>query len=792
MNLERERLALQHLEEALAWPPDEREQRLLQTLRHDPGLLTDVRELLRSAQAVNESLPTALPLAPVEDNTPPPERIGPYHLGELLGSGGMGRVYRAERADGAFERSVAIKLMRQTRLPALVAAQFARERRILAGLQHRNIAQLLDGGVTEDGHSYFVMELVSGRPITQYATEKNLPLTETLELFMQVCAAVQFAHARLVVHADIKPSNVIVDGEGVVKLLDFGVARVLAQANEGPESRPIGLTVSHASPARQRGESPTTLDDVYSLGVLLSELLSRFTPLPADLRSVVERARAQDPAQRYASVEALHDDIRRWLATLPVYAHRGDWRYVAGKFLSRHRFAVASGAVVAALLAAATVALAMMYVRAENSRAQAERARAQAEERFNDLRSLSRFVLFDIYDRLESVPRALTVRRDLADAGQRYLDRLAKDPAAPPEVRLDVIEGLRRIAQVQARPGWPSLSNAALAKRNLDRAEALAKTLPDDHAAERSLALARVALARARLSAWTDSDFKAAVQSLDTASANLNEALAANSKDPDALSVQTDIAVERAYALQFQGDYAKSIAVIEQALAEFNPEKEKTAEARRAAMLRRALLLDMFADNTYYSGNAAAAEKPYREELALLRQIETETPYDINAMRRVQRAEWALGSLLTELNRPAEGAQMLGHSVAMMDRLLLLEPDDKDLKRLASVTSSAYADALVALKRYDEAFPIYERSLAMRRARWDGAPTDWGAARDYAMALGTLADARAAAGQTRRACAAYTDTLAVFDKIRAAGRLTKLDEDNAVRSMKDHRAQHCR
>jgi serine/threonine-protein kinase len=790
MNLERERLALQHLEEALAWPPDEREQRLLQTLRHDPGLLTDVRELLRSAHAVNESLPTALPIAPVEDTTPPPERIGPYRVGELLGSGGMGRVYRAERADGAFERSVAIKLMRQTRLPALVAAQFARERQILARLQHRNIAQLLDGGVTDDGHSYFVMELVSGQPITQYATDKNLSLTGTLELFGQVCAAVQFAHARLVVHADIKPSNVIVDNEGVVKLLDFGVARALANS-EDPNLRPIGLTVSHASPARQRGESPTTLDDVYSLGVLLSELLARFAPLAPDLRAVVERARAQDPAQRYASVEALQGDIRRWTATLPVRAYHGDWRYAAGKFLSRHRFAVASGTVVAVLLAAATVALAMLYVRAERARAQAESARAQAEERFNDLRSLSRFVLFDIYDRLESVPRALTVRRDLADAGQRYLDRLARDPAAPPEVRLDLIEGLRRIAQVQARPGWPSLSNAPLARRNLDQAEALAKTLPDSHAAQRALALSRVALARARLSAWSDSDFKAAVQSLGIASANLSEALRANPKDPDALSVQTDIAVERAYALQFQGEYAKSIAVIREALTQFDPANEKTPEARRAAMLRRALLLDMFADNTYYAGDAAAAEKPYREELALLRQIQTETPYDINATRRVQRAEWALGSMLTELNRPAEGAQILAHSVAMMDQLLLLEPDDKDLRRLASVTSNAYADALVALKRYDEAFPIYERSLAMRRTSWDNAPADWGAARDYAMALGTLADARAAAGQIQRACAAYTDTLAVFDKIRAAGRLTKLDEDNAVRTMKDHRAKQC-
>src|SRR6185312_14695305 len=141
MDVERERRALEHLEDALTWPPEEREQRLVTALRHDPEMLTDVRELLRSADAVNESFPTSLHVALPEDLAPPPENLGAYRVGELLGSGGMGRVYRAERADGAFERTVAIKLMRRTHLPTLVAQQFARERQILASLQHRNIAQ---------------------------------------------------------------------------------------------------------------------------------------------------------------------------------------------------------------------------------------------------------------------------------------------------------------------------------------------------------------------------------------------------------------------------------------------------------------------------------------------------------------------------------------------------------------------------------------------------------------------------------------------------------------------------
>jgi tetratricopeptide (TPR) repeat protein len=795
MNLERERLALKHLEDALTWPPEEREQRLAVALQHDPALLTDVRQLLRSAKAVNEELPTELPVLALEDFAPPPERIGPYRLNEELGSGGMGRVYRAERADGAFERTVAIKLMRRTRMPAVVEAQFARERQILAGLQHRNIAQLFDGGVTPEGHSYFVMELVSGSTITTYATTKTLSLEATLQLFMQVCAAVQFAHAHLVVHADIKPNNVIVNDEGSVKLLDFGVARVLAaDASDDPAQRPVGLTLHYASPARQRGESPTTLDDVYSLGVLLAELLERFTKVPPDLRAICACARALEPGDRYASVEALRDDIQKFLATLPVRAYRGNWRYVSGKFFARHRVATVLASVALVLLAGATVALAYLYFRAEHARAEAERARSQAEERFADLRSLSRFVLFDVYDRVEAIPRALALRRDLADAGQRYLDKLSQVPNAPTDVRLDMIEGLRRLAQVQASPGNPSLSNVPLARQNLERAEKLAIRLPEEplDAGRRAHVLARIALARAVLLAWTDSDFDGAQKALDRSGTLLDEAKRANPVSAEVQALQDDIAIERAYTLNWQGEYAKAIAVSREALERTMPRIVESAETRRSAMLRRARLLDRFAESTYYAGDAAASEKPYREELDLLRAYAAEMPYDMNATRRMQRAEWALGSVLTEINKPAEGAQILAHAMGVAEQLQLLEPEDKDLARLSSVTANAYADALVALHRYSEAFPIYERSLALRRKRWDDAPTDWGAARDYAMALGTLGDARAAAGQTGRACTIYADTLSTFDKIRAAGKLAKLDEENGVRMVRGQVAKYCR
>ena len=793
MDLERERLALLHLEDALTWPPDEREQRLLDAIGHDTVLLTEVRELLRAAQSVDDALPTALPIGMRGADAPPPLEIGPYRLKGLLGQGGMGSVYRAERADGAFERTVAIKLMRKTRVPELVAAQFARERRILAGLQHRNIAQLLDGGVTPDGQSYFVMELVTGRVITHYAAQEKPSLRDLVQLYLQVCSAVQFAHSRLVVHADIKPNNIIVTDDGVAKLLDFGVARVLAEADESAEARPpMALTLGYASPARQRGESAGTADDVYSLGVLLHALLAPLRDVPDDLRAIYDRARALNPEDRYASVETLAADIQRWLDSFPVQAHRGDWKYSAGKLFVRHRLGVAAGGVALVVLAGAITGLALLYTRAEH-------ARARAEERFTDLRSLSRFVLFDVYDRLESAPRALAVRRDLADAAQRYLDRLARDPEASEAVRLEVIEGLRRLAQVQANPGAPSIANEQAARRNLERAEALAAALPAHTAdqRERAITLARIALARGRLEGSLDEDFPAAQRSLEHAKTLLEQASGAVSSNDEAshaelTALQIEVTAERADLLLWQGRYAESIAMVKTALATLDGlPPPRTTERMRAARLNRVRLLDIYAENHYYTEDYATAEKAYRDELDVVSRSRAEEPDDLAVTRRFMRAEWALAEDLLELKQPVEAERLLRDAVSIADTLRLFEPHDRDLERTAVVMLTAHARSLTALNRHREAVPLLERGVAMRRHLWDQSPGDWGSARDYAMGLGSLADGLLAANDMPGACRAYAETLATLDKIRAAGHLAQLDEDHVTRIARERQSQHC-
>ncbi|MBZ5679271.1 MAG: serine/threonine protein kinase [Acidobacteriia bacterium] len=219
-------------------------------------------------------------------------RIGAYDILEEIGHGGMGEVYRAVRADGQFTKEVAIKLVRGGLGTEFVIERFRQERQILAGLDHPNIARLLDGGSTEDGIPYLVMELVRGTPIDQYCATHGLDISSRLKLFLQVCAAVQYAHQRLVIHRDIKPGNILVTEEGVPKLLDFGIAKILDPDASSETTLSHPLTPQYASPEQIRGEPITTATDVYSLGVVLYQLLTGHSPYPRNTRTPHELARA--------------------------------------------------------------------------------------------------------------------------------------------------------------------------------------------------------------------------------------------------------------------------------------------------------------------------------------------------------------------------------------------------------------------------------------------------------------------------------------------------------------------
>ena len=298
MKAERWQQVREILAAAIAVPAQERAAHLAKVCGDDQELRSEVESLLDSHDAAGSvflNKPAADLKSALKDSGPRSNwigrRIGVYQILEEIGHGGMGEVYRAVRADGQYKKEVAIKVVRGGYDTAVVLDRFVHERQILASLDHPNIARLYDGGTADDGLPYLVMELIEGTPIDQYCDAHDLGVNERLNLFTQVCAAVQYAHQRLVIHRDIKPSNILVTAEGVPKLLDFGIAKILDPAAAGETTMMPAMTPEYASPEQIRGEPITTATDVYSLGVVLYRLLTGLSPYPVNTRSSLDFAR---------------------------------------------------------------------------------------------------------------------------------------------------------------------------------------------------------------------------------------------------------------------------------------------------------------------------------------------------------------------------------------------------------------------------------------------------------------------------------------------------------------------
>jgi serine/threonine-protein kinase len=480
------------LDEALDLDPAARVTWLEQIAAAQPDVLPSLSKLL-AAHARNETadllqrLPEFKPSAPgaaSDDNAlKTGAAVGPYRLLRELGSGGMADVWLAERADGAFERKVALKLPRVTRLRRDLAARFARERDILARLEHPNIARLYDAGIAADGLPYLAMEYIDGQPITTYCDDRRLDVKARLRLFVQVLDAVQYAHANLVIHRDLKPSNVLVTSQGQVRLLDFGIAKLLggddiAQETQLTQLAGRALTPDYASPEQIKGEPLTIATDVYSLGVVLYEVLTGSRPyklklqsaaqleeailaaevqrpsaavqayaasaraatpgtlaraLAGDLDTILLKTLAPSPVDRYRTMAALADDVLRHLDRRPIAALAPSLRYRARKFVRRHALPVAAGAAVAVSLVIATAVSVQQarVAREQTAVAQREAQRATAVQTF----------LLDLFrtntDAQPDPVRAReTTARELLDIGAA---RVAQQLHDVPEARDDVL-----------------------------------------------------------------------------------------------------------------------------------------------------------------------------------------------------------------------------------------------------------------------------------------------------------------------------------------------------------------
>jgi serine/threonine protein kinase/tetratricopeptide (TPR) repeat protein len=545
MTPERWREIQEKLELAMALEPGRRAAFLQELETADPAMRAELESLISQGGQVSSFLQSSgrvsVPELARGRETMIGRRLGPYQVTALLGEGGMGEVYRAFRADDHYKKQVAIKLVRAGHDSAVVSSRFKNERQILASLDHPHIGRLLDGGTTQEGVPYLVMELIEGKPIDEYCDDHKLDITERLRLFLKVCSAVQYAHSRLIVHRDLKPGNILVPADGQPKLLDFGIAKILdpVAAGDGYAATMTlvrALTPGYASPEQVKGETITTASDVYSLGVILYELLTGHSPyrvaarsadaieramlefepekpssvvrrlessaraggaevtpvtvsavregseqklrkrLNGDLDKIVLMALRKEPERRYSSVEQLGEDIRHHLKNLPVLARKDTAGYRASKFVIRHKVACAATVIVAVLLLSA---LLLTLHEARVARQQAELAnqqRVRAEKRFNDVRNLANSLMFEIHDSIRDLPGATKARELLVTRAREYLDSLALE-SGDPALQRELAAAYDRIGDVQGYTGAANLTDFSGAAQSYAKALAIRESL---------------------------------------------------------------------------------------------------------------------------------------------------------------------------------------------------------------------------------------------------------------------------------------------------------------------------
>lgn len=407
-------------------------------------------------------------------------QFGRFLLTRKLGEGGMGCVYLATRT-GEFTQTAAVKLLLDGRQHDGMMARFRAERQVLAALNHPGIVQLLDGGVSEEGIPFLVMDYVDGVPLDEYCAERRTPLAGRVGLVIQILEAVDHAHRRFLAHCDLKFSNILVTAQGELRLLDFGVTKLLDPGLYGVEGEVTQATLrpftpEFASPEQLAGGALTTSTDIYSMGVLLYSLLTGTHPfeglrnqpvallratcavtpelpsaraksaaLRGDLDAIVMKALRKEPEGRYASAAHFATDLRSWLERRPVEAHAGSRRYRFVRFAQRHRAGVGAAALLALVMVGGTASTVRQYYRVTESR-------ARADGRFRDLRKMTRVLMLDFYDSVQKLPGAIPAQQTLVGWSLKSLDQLARHGGDDPSLQIDLAEGYLKLADLQANP----------------------------------------------------------------------------------------------------------------------------------------------------------------------------------------------------------------------------------------------------------------------------------------------------------------------------------------------------
>ncbi len=796
------------LGEAMDLPPEKRAEYLDTACAGDRTLQTEVESLLAAGGedwGFFDS-PPEVRLPEPEPAGPPSragERVGAYGLLSELGQGGMGMVYLARRADDQYQKKVAVKLIRPGMASDFALERFRSERQISASLEHPNIARLLDGGTTSNGEPYFVLEYVEGEPLIEYCDRRRLPIDARLRLFGEVCAAVQYAHQNLVVHRDIKPGNVLVTADGVPKLLDFGIAKLL-----NPDGAPVlaaetgtlfrMLTPDYASPEQIRGERVTTASDIYALGVVLYELLAGRKPyhvtgnepgelvrvvcdrdpekpsvaaksreLQGDLDAIVLKAMRKEPERRYSSVGELAADLRRYRTGVPVLARRGTFSYRAGKFARRHRVILAAAAVVAIALAGGVVATLR-----EARRARAAEARAQ--RRFDDVRRLASSFLFEFHDAIQDLPGSTPARALIVKRALEYLDDLARESAGDRELRRELAEAYLKVGDVQGNGYMPNLGDVPGALQSYGKAIALLAPVVEagkaDDAEQSTLAKAYLTGGGIQLLAG---DAHAAV-AMGEKGLPLVRALA--ERHPGDAERQRELA----QAWQFYSFYQTAAGRYGEAY---------DALRNQAAILRTRLAADpgdraarrSLGQNLYLvgealdsRGDAEGALKSYDEAVELEEALRVKEPASTQLQRDLGYLRWAIGGYYEGRGDHRAAVDQYQRALVLFESMAAADAKNVDGRLGVAMSRHNIGQARAGLGDSAGALAEFERARVLYEPIVAGDPGN-------AWAAGALADLYLAIGKVKEkaanldvACSLYARADDIYVRLTKAGRLSSL------------------
>jgi eukaryotic-like serine/threonine-protein kinase len=663
----------------------------------------------------------------------PGEMLGDYRIVSLLGEGGMGEVYLAD--DTHFGRQVAIKLIKQGFGTKEFVRHFRQEERILAALNHPNIARLYGGAVTPNGLPYFVMEYVEGIALETYAAQHSLSIRERLALFRKVCAAVSYAHQNLVIHRDLKPANIRVTAEGEPKLLDFGIARLLdpetAQTDNQTMLTVRAMTPNYASPEQLRGERMTTASDVYSLGVVLYELLAGQKPgvrkdgeadlkkLDADLDNIVFKSLRLEVERRYSSVGQFSEDIRRYLGGLPVIARKDTVAYRTSKFVGRHKIGLAAAAAVALLLIGATIVASWEAHRANEQRILAER-------RFEQVRRLADSLMFEIHDSVKDLAGSTPTRRLIVSRALEYLDSLAHDAGGNIALQRELATAYEKIGDIQGNPYSANIGDTDGALTSYRKALQIRES------------------------------FKPAAVTTD-AQMELG-------RSHRALG---DIMEQKGDIEQMVREYRRSLLIFAQ-LAESEPKNP-------AVLDELARAYETLADGLGRTANADAERlTTYKKSLTIREELVRQDSSNLKLRRGFALILMKIGDA-SDPHQP-DAILSIRKGVVILESLAAADPDNGRARREVGWGYYELGGMLIAAEDYSAAVDSLQKSLAIREKSATADPQNAQASFDLAGTHVDLADALSATGDAVQAVTHVRQGIAIVTALLAA------DPTNAIYS----------